>query len=91
MGALIASSLTEEALHQWGWRIPFVMGGLIAVVGWYVRTRVPESPAFETIRLQEGSHHPPSATCSPRIDLPSQKSSASCGCTAWRSTYYTSI
>lgn len=43
VGALIASSLTEEALHQWGWQIPFVRGGLIAVAGWYVRTSVPES------------------------------------------------
>ena len=43
VGALIASSLTEEALHQWGWRILFVRGGLIAVAGWYVRTSVPES------------------------------------------------
>ena len=50
VGALIASSFTEEALHQWGWRIPFVMGGLIAVAGWYVRTSVPESPAFESSR-----------------------------------------
>src|SRR6185503_12262408 len=54
MGALIASLMADEALHEWGWRIPFLMGGLIAVVGWYVRTRVPESPAFETIRLAGG-------------------------------------
>ncbi len=54
MGALIASSLTDEALHQWGWRIPFVLGGLIAVAGWYVRTSIPESPAFESIRLAGG-------------------------------------
>jgi MHS family proline/betaine transporter-like MFS transporter len=53
-GALLASSLTEEALHQWGWRVPFLMGGLIALVGWYVRTRIPESPAFETIRRAGG-------------------------------------
>jgi MHS family proline/betaine transporter-like MFS transporter len=54
VGALIAAGLTEEALYQWGWRIPFVMGGLIAVAGWYVRTSVPESPAFESIRLAGG-------------------------------------
>jgi MHS family proline/betaine transporter-like MFS transporter len=54
VGALIASNLADEALHQWGWRIPFMMGGLIAVVGWYLRTGVPESPAFETIRLAGG-------------------------------------
>jgi MHS family proline/betaine transporter-like MFS transporter len=50
MGALIASSLTDEALRQWGWRIPFILGSVIAVAGWYLRTRVSESPAFETIR-----------------------------------------
>lgn len=50
VGALLAASLTAEALHQWGWRIPFIMGGFIAVAGWYVRTRVPESPDFEAIR-----------------------------------------
>ena len=54
VGALIASNLADEALRQWGWRIPFMLGGLIAVVGWYVRTGVPESPAFETIRLAGG-------------------------------------
>ena len=28
-----------------------MMGGFIAVAGWYLRTKVPESPAFEAIRL----------------------------------------
>jgi MHS family proline/betaine transporter-like MFS transporter len=51
VGALITSNLADEALHQWGWRIPFIMGGFIAVIGWYVRTGVPESPAFERVRL----------------------------------------
>jgi MFS transporter, MHS family, proline/betaine transporter len=50
VGALVASNLTEEALHQWGWRIPFLLGSLIAFVGWYLRTRIPESPAFEQVR-----------------------------------------
>jgi MHS family proline/betaine transporter-like MFS transporter len=50
VGALMALSLTEGALHQWGWRVPFVMGGFIAVVGWYLRTSAKESPAFERIR-----------------------------------------
>jgi MHS family proline/betaine transporter-like MFS transporter len=50
VGAAVASSLTQEALHQWGWRIPFLLGSLIALVGWYLRRRVPESPAFERMR-----------------------------------------
>lgn len=50
VGALVASSLTYEALLEWGWRIPFLSGSLIALVGWYLRTRIPESPAFERVR-----------------------------------------
>ena len=50
VGALMASTLTDEALHQWGWRVPFVMGSLVALIGWYLRTKVAESPAFERIR-----------------------------------------
>lgn len=50
VGALVASTFAEEALRGWGWRIPFVMGGFIAVAGWYLRTRASESPAFEALR-----------------------------------------
>lgn len=50
VGAFVASNLTDEALHQWGWRIPFLLGSLIAFVGWFLRTRIPESPAFEQAR-----------------------------------------
>jgi MFS transporter, MHS family, proline/betaine transporter len=51
VGALMTSRLTHEDLHQWGWRVPFLLGGVIALVGWYLRTRIPESPAFERVRL----------------------------------------
>ena len=50
VGALTAVTLTNDALHQWGWRIPFFLGGLIALVGWYLRTKAKESPAFEQLR-----------------------------------------
>jgi MFS transporter, MHS family, proline/betaine transporter len=50
VGAFVASIMTDKALHQWGWRLPFLLGSLIAVVGWYLRTHIPESPAFEQAR-----------------------------------------
>ena len=50
IGALASASLTQDALQTWGWRIPFLAGSVIAVIGWYLRRRIPESPAFE--RLQ---------------------------------------
>lgn len=49
-GALVASTLSHQALYAWGWRIPFLGGSLIALIGWYLRMRVPESPAFERAR-----------------------------------------
>ncbi len=49
-GALVASNLPHETLYEWGWRVPFLAGSLIALIGWYVRTRVRESPAFERER-----------------------------------------
>lgn len=33
----------------WGWRVPFVIGALTAVIGLYVRLRAPETPTFEAM------------------------------------------
>lgn len=36
-GALLRQVLTEEQLVNWGWRLPFLSGILIAVVAWYLK------------------------------------------------------
>ncbi|PVD53486.1 alpha-ketoglutarate transporter [Terrimonas sp.] len=38
--------LTEEQLHAWGWRIPFVIGALLAVVALYIRSNLDETSSF---------------------------------------------
>ena len=50
VGAVATANLTQEALHEWGWRLPFIAGSVIALVGWYLRRRLPESPAFAHLR-----------------------------------------
>nr|WP_243750995.1 MFS transporter [Paraburkholderia sp. BL10I2N1] len=40
LGILITSTLSPAALASWGWRIPFLIGLLIAPVGLYVRLRI---------------------------------------------------
>jgi len=39
--------LTSEQLHDWGWRIPFVLGGAFAAVAMIIRRGIIESPEFE--------------------------------------------
>ncbi|MHC3124631.1 MFS transporter [Acinetobacter sp. GN11] len=46
------SLLPEEALFSWGWRLPFLASILLLAVGWYIRTKVPESPDFEKVKGQ---------------------------------------
>jgi len=45
--AILNSELDKEQMIAWGWRIPFVLGFLLAPIGLYLRSRVAESPAFD--------------------------------------------
>lgn len=47
---LLTNVLTAGSYESWGWRIPFLLGGVFSIVGLYIRTRLDESPAFETTR-----------------------------------------
>jgi MHS family proline/betaine transporter-like MFS transporter len=44
--ALLTTIMTPEALEAWGWRIPFLVGGVIGLVGLYMRRNVGETPAY---------------------------------------------
>ncbi|WP_439533060.1 MFS transporter [Polymorphobacter sp.] len=39
--------LTEQQLVEWGWRVPFLLGFLVAPVGFYLRSKVQETPRYE--------------------------------------------
>ncbi len=47
--------LTEEQLHAWGWRIPFVIGALLAVVALYIRRNLDETDSFTKENLHKKS------------------------------------
>ena len=44
-GLILAAALTREQLYAWGWRIPFLLGVLIAPVAFYIRRQLPETIA----------------------------------------------
>ena len=45
-GALLTSILSPDALAAWGWRLPFLFGILLALVGGYLRRNVDETPVY---------------------------------------------
>ena len=42
--------LSESAMNSYGWRIPFLIAGVLGVVGLYIRLRLGDTPEFETLR-----------------------------------------
>jgi len=44
--ALLSAMLTPEALHEWGWRIPFFLALPMGVVALWLRVSMEETPSF---------------------------------------------
>ncbi len=42
--------LTPAQLQAWGWRIPFVIGALLALVVWWIQTRLEETASFRAVK-----------------------------------------
>ncbi|MFZ3598407.1 MFS transporter [Streptomyces sp. BH104] len=56
LGTVLTSTLSEDQLTSWGFRIPFLIGLLVAPVGLYIRRNVPEPPT--TAREPEATRAP---------------------------------
>src|SRR5579862_1269358 len=46
VAALLSYALTPEQVSEWGWRLAFGIGLLIGPVGFYIRSRIDETPEF---------------------------------------------
>ncbi|MER6078917.1 MFS transporter [Streptomyces sp. NPDC001833] len=44
--SLLTAVLSDDAFASWGWRIPFLLSGVLVVVGLWIRLSVDESPVF---------------------------------------------
>lgn len=49
-GALLTNLLAPAALEDWGWRLPFLIGGVFGFISLYLRRRLDETPLFLEIR-----------------------------------------
>ena len=50
---LLQQVLTEAEMYAWGWRIPFVIGALMAVVVFWIRRGIHETTAFNRAPTQD--------------------------------------
>ncbi len=49
---LLQNVLSAEDLAQWGWRIPFAIGGVLAIVVFWIRTGLEESQSYVTAQAE---------------------------------------
>ena len=52
IAALITTILTPEQMESWGWRIPFLLGGILCPVGMYMRRTIEETPAYQRVQKE---------------------------------------
>ncbi|WP_028219638.1 MFS transporter [Paraburkholderia oxyphila] len=56
LGALSAKfligNLDADSLTTWGWRVPFIAGGLFGLISVYLRRYLQETPVFEALRVK---------------------------------------
>ena len=57
---VLQRTLGNAALENWGWRIPFVIGGVLAIVALWLRRSIDETPSFRAAASvgQVGRRHP---------------------------------
>ncbi len=48
--AILAATQSDEAFLGWGWRIPFLLSGVLVIIGLWIRLAVSESPVFLAAR-----------------------------------------
>ena len=45
--------LGDEAMHSWGWRLPFLLAGPLGLIGLYLRTRLEDTPLFQELEKKQ--------------------------------------
>jgi MFS family permease len=51
--SLMGAITSETGFLSWGWRIPFLLSGLLVIVGLWIRLAIAESPLFREVEQTE--------------------------------------
>jgi metabolite-proton symporter len=50
--AVLTATTTDAAFLSWGWRVPFLLSGVLVIIGLWIRLAVDESPVFKEARAR---------------------------------------
>jgi len=51
---LLEALLSPDQMSSWGWRLPFLLALPMGLIGFYLRSRLDESPVFQETQRSEG-------------------------------------
>ncbi|MFD3481781.1 MFS transporter [Streptomyces sp. NPDC058665] len=64
----IVSTLPDDALMSWGWRVPFLLSAVLIAVGLFIRFKLTETPAFQAAQ-EELEKHPAEEQAQERMPI----------------------
>ncbi len=71
---VLQRTMSDDALHSYGWRIPFVVGALGAAVVFYLRRNMLETEVYEEDTSHAGgARHPARAVAAPAGGVPGHR------------------
>jgi len=59
--------LSEAQLYAWGWRIPFAVGALLALVVFWIRRGIDETRSFELESADAAPRRPATTQANPLL------------------------
>lgn len=45
--------LGDEAMHEWGWRLPFLIAAPLGLIGLYLRSKMEDTPVFREVEEED--------------------------------------
>lgn len=55
----LTALMSDSAFESWGWRIPFLLSGVLVILGLWIRLSVDESPVFKAALVEPSGARPP--------------------------------
>ena len=51
--SLLINSLGQDAMNSWAWRVPFLLAAPLGLVGFYIRSKLEDTPHFQSLREEK--------------------------------------